>query len=233
MKSRALSGYSEAVPSQGMARPHDLLWCVEQRAGDDAPAWANPIVARGGPFVVRRAPRVCDRLPVGVRGAQRNQRFATTIATEQVMKTVTPEQCAAVIEQPTAERRRAIPALAALPALAAALDAHGQCWGLTGAVGYELATGEASCHAASDIDVLLRLPQRLTRRDAARIVASLAVLAARCDIQMETPSGGVALADWAGDHDKVLVKSDQGPFLCADPWAESVPHQRASYTAAG
>ncbi|MBS62034.1 MAG: phosphoribosyl-dephospho-CoA transferase [Salinisphaera sp.] len=233
LKLSASGNYSEGGAGRYVVRPHDLLWCAEQSVGADAPAWANPLIARGGPFVVRRAPRASDCLPVGVRGLARHQRFAMTIAADQVMKTVTPEQCAARIERPTAKRRQAIPALDALPALAATLDSRRLCWGVTGAVGYELATDEASCHAASDIDVLIRLPQRLTRRDAAGVVASLAMLPVRCDIQMETPLGGVALADWAAGNDNVLVKSDQGPFLCADPWVRSVAHERASRSAAG
>ena len=213
------------------ARPHDLLWTRAQSAADDTPEWALPVVAHGGPFVVRRAPRVSARIPVGVRGRQRQERFAMTIDRDAVTKIVTPEQLTARIAQPAAERLRAIAALDALPQLAETLDSQNLSWGLTGAVGYELATGHPVCHAASDIDVLLRVPRPITRLAARETIDSLAALAPRCDIQMETPLGGVALADWAADNDQVLVKSDQGPFLCADPWREAPPVQSACYAA--
>ena len=213
------------------ARPHDLLWARAQSTADDTPAWALPILAQGGPFVVRRAPRVSARIPVGVRGRQRPERFATTIDRDAVTRIVTPEQLAARIAQPAAGRLGAIAALDALPQLAATLDLQNMSWGLTGAVGYELATGQPVCHEASDIDVLLRVPQPITRLAARKMMDSLAALAPRCDIQMETRLGGVALADWAAGNDRVLVKSDQGPFLCADPWREAPPVQSACYAA--
>ncbi|MES1939068.1 phosphoribosyl-dephospho-CoA transferase [Salinisphaera sp. T5B8] len=201
------------------ARPHDLLWTQAQRCADDTPDWVVPILGRGGPFVVRRAVRMPGRLPVGVRGGCRRERFAMTIDSAQVADICTPEQLSARIAQLAPARRRAIPALAVLGDMARTLDRTGLCWGLGGAVGYELATGEAVCHKASDIDVLLRMPREIARADARAVIDALAGLAVRCDIQMETPRGGVALADWAAGNTQVLVKSDQGPFLCPNPWS--------------
>ena len=40
----------------------------------------------------------------------------------------------------------------------------------------------------------------------------------RCDIQLETPAGGVALADWLGEAARVMIKHDTGPYLSPDPW---------------
>ena len=201
------------------ARPHDLVWTRAQTPAGDTPDWAVPILVRGGPFVVRRAVRMPGRLPVGVRGGCRRERFALTIDSAHVADICTPAQLSARIAELGPARRRAIPALAALPDLARTLDETSLCWGLGGAVGYELATAEAVCHAASDIDVLLRMPGEIARADAHALIDSLAGLAVRCDIQMETPRGGVALADWAAGNTQVLVKSDQGPFLCRDPWS--------------
>ncbi|MES1951357.1 phosphoribosyl-dephospho-CoA transferase [Salinisphaera sp. S4-8] len=201
------------------ARPHDLLWTQAQPVADDTPDWAVPILARGGPFVVRRAVRMPARLPVGVRGGCRRERFAMTIDGSQVIDICTPEQLGRRGTAVAPDRRRAIPALDVLPDVAHTLDETSLCWGLGGAVGYELATGEAACHTTSDIDVLLRMPREIARADARAVIDALAGHAVRCDIQMETPRGGVALADWAAGNTQVLVKSDQGPFLCPNPWS--------------
>ena len=42
--------------------------------------------------------------------------------------------------------------------------------------------------------------------------------ACRVDLQLETPLGGVALREWAGDGARVLVKTADGPRLVGDPW---------------
>ena len=93
--------------------------------------------------------------------------------------------------------------------------------GVTGALGYELATAAPVAHAASDIDIVVCMPERhdlqletlagaVRRCDEAHGV--------RCDIQLETPAGGVALADWQGEAACVMIKHDTGPYLSADPW---------------
>jgi phosphoribosyl-dephospho-CoA transferase len=46
-------------------------------------------------------------------------------------------------------------------------------------------------------------------------------------VQIETPAGGVAVADWAGPAREVLVKSDVGPFLSTKPWAAAIPEPGA------
>ena len=52
LKLSASGNYSEGGAGRYVVRPHDLLWCAEQSVGADAPAWANPLIARGGPFVL-------------------------------------------------------------------------------------------------------------------------------------------------------------------------------------
>lgn len=197
---------------RGLWRPHDLLWITLQALDPAVPPWVRAAVAAGAPVVVRRAPRQGACLPVGVRGASRGQRYATAIIGAQVLRCTTPESLRVA-------RAARVPAMAAIAGLAAALDPLHCPWGITGAVGYELATGTPVCHVDSDLDVVMRCPGRLDRPAAGALQRSLAELAVRCDVQLETPLGAVALADWAGDAERVLVKSDAGPFLSRDPWA--------------
>ncbi|ROO23143.1 malonate decarboxylase holo-ACP synthase [Salinisphaera orenii] len=203
-------------------RPHDLVWIEPDALGEHIAPWALARVAAGQPVVVRRARRDAGRgLPVGVRGAHRGQREAARLEPGRWQALRTPESLAADgawIEHP---RAAAVAAIGAAAGAACLLNAGGWCWGVTGAVGFELATGEPVCHADSDLDVLIRAPERVPRAEARRLARALEALSAPCDAQIETPAGGVALADWAGAAKRVLVKSDAGPFLCADPWSES------------
>jgi phosphoribosyl-dephospho-CoA transferase len=38
------------------------------------------------------------------------------------------------------------------------------------------------------------------------------------DVQLQTPLGGVALREWAGTSNRVLLKSASEAFLVTDPW---------------
>ncbi|MGN8197851.1 malonate decarboxylase holo-ACP synthase [Salinisphaera sp. RV14] len=198
-------------------RPHDLVHITPAALTPDAPAWAQAVVARGEPVVVRRGHRDATTLPVGVRGASRDRRFAARVSPSGLRgDPVTPES---LVDGPDPARDARIPALAVLPALRAAMAPWSGAWGIGGAVGYELACGAAACHAQSDVDLILRVGRTPVPAALRALAERLATLPVRCDVQLETPAGGVALADWLSAPPQVLVKSDQGPYLAADPWA--------------
>jgi phosphoribosyl-dephospho-CoA transferase len=92
-------------------------------------------------------------------------------------------------------------------------------WGPTGSAGFELATGWPTMTEASDLDLLVRCPEPLSRAEARAWVAACSGLPARCDLQLDTGRGGVALAEWAAGRVEVLVKTDEGPQLVGDPWS--------------
>ena len=70
----------------------------------------------------------------------------------------------------------------------------------------------------SDLDLLLRTEHPLPRSEARPLLQLLERRACRVDLQLETPLGGVALREWAGDGARVLVKTADGPRLVGDPW---------------
>ena len=65
-----------------------------------------------------------------------------------------------------------------------------------------------------------RLDRRLEPSEAFALLAALAEAAApaRIDVLLETPRGGVSLADLAAMPAHVLVRTAGGPRLAADPW---------------
>lgn len=216
--------YSAQRPSLPFWRPHDLAWITPEQAGQvlprDAPVWAQAVLGFGLPVIVRRAPRDAHSLPVGIRGDSRDKRFATRIPASALHDRTTPESLSQSLEHMDPLRCATIAAMAAVGEAAQIFDPLNLSWGIGGAVGYELATHTPATHELSDIDLLLRLPARPERAELQELAERLSRLSARCDVQIETPLGGMAMADWLSGAPRVMIKSDQGPYLVADPWAE-------------
>ena len=113
-----------------------------------------------------------------------------------------------------------LPALRALELVKPMLDGLGYGWGVTGSVGYQLATGLPTVTTGSDLDLLLRVPEPLSRGAAAELLSQLDGAPSRIDMQLETPHGAVALREWAGQTARVLLKCATGARLVADPWRQ-------------
>lgn len=195
-------------------RPHDLLWgMTPAQLPADAPDWARQVLAAGQPVVMRRALVAADQVAVGVRGASRDQRFATVMRASRVLRCVHPEQ---LITQPFVVE---LPAFRALAVLTPVFEDLERPWGITGSVGFQLATGIAVVSAGSDLDLLLRTPSELPRHEARELQQLLDDSPCRVDLQLETPAGAVALREWAGGSARVLLKCATGARLVDNPWA--------------
>ena len=180
-------------------RPHDVLWGLTPDAlPAEPPAWAVAIAQAGLPVVVRRAAPESDRIPAAAR------------------RQLPPEALR------ISSDCRDLPVFSPLAFIEPLLDDLGLPWGPTGAAGYELASGWPALHAGSDLDLLIRCATPLSRDQARALLAALQAQAlCRLDILLETPLGGVALADWAGSAPRVLLKTATGPRLVRDPWPEA------------
>lgn len=192
-------------------RPHDLLWL--STLPSPVPEWARS----HWPVVVRRAQASTGQVPVGLRGSVRSERQAGVIASASVLRVCTPEQLAHFAIPAS------LPPCAALDALRAAsapLNALGLAWGPTGSTGFALATGAPLLRADSDLDLVLRSARPFTapQRDALLAMLAEAGQLCRIDLQIDTGHGGFAFAEWAAGRTRVLLKTDQGPVLAADPW---------------
>jgi len=194
--------------------PHDLLWgLTPAQLPANAPGWVAEALNLGQPVVVRRALTASDQVPVGVRGVLREQRFATLMPRALVERCVRPE---ALIDIEVCAQDW--PALQALHYLRPVLNASGLVWGVSGSAGFELATGLPTLHQQSDLDLILRAPQALSRRQADGLLQQLDNPFCRVDLQLQTPLGAVALAEWAGTARRVLLKRADGAQLVLDPW---------------
>ena len=208
-------------------RAHDLLWIGDPRdvrSTSPVPAWATRKWLTLAPVVVRRETVVDDAMvPVGLRGHERSERFAASVPRERVQRHVTPESLA----QARTWRRHAgfaqLPCVSALNRVAPELDRLQLTWGITGSVGFALASGISTVRQDSDLDLLLRTAKPLSRDDARSILSVLQGAGAHVDMQVDTGDAGFALAEWAGLADRVLLKTGQGPTLVANPWANHAP----------
>ncbi|WP_262136500.1 malonate decarboxylase holo-ACP synthase [Pseudomonas sp. Marseille-Q5117] len=192
---------------------HDLLWgMTPAQLPADAPAWAIAALAAGQPVVVRRALSEKGLVAVGVRGVLREQRLATFMPLDSIACRVSPEALCQV------ECERDLPVMQALKQLRPILDDCGWVWGVSGSVGFELASGFAAMHAASDLDLILRAPQVIGRDQARELVVLFDQTACRVDMQLQTPFGAVALREWASGSARVLLKNAHQAALVIDPW---------------
>jgi phosphoribosyl-dephospho-CoA transferase len=209
--------------SGGPAPTHDLLRLREPialTADAPVPSWVAPVLHRVPWVVVRRGQDLAGLTPVGVRGPTRAQRFAARAAVNDIADRLSPEDLAALARALSRQRKDTVPALAAPDRVAGLLTGRGYRWGPGGSVGFEIATGVATAKPSSDLDLILRRNHRLEPSEAAELLSALAEAAApaRIDVLIETPIGGVSLAELATGPAQVLVRTACGPRLLADPW---------------
>jgi phosphoribosyl-dephospho-CoA transferase len=222
MQSRAVPPFDAVGGSSCDARwrAHDLLRIARFTADAQAPDWLPAAFARAPFAVVRRASVADGFVAVGLRGATRSQRFGTSVAIADIEATFSPEHLAA--DEPPNERS-ALPAFRALALLRDLRSAlHDFAWGPTGSTGFELATHSQTVTESSDLDLLIRTPERCNPATIRALADALANAAARAgtrvDAQLETPAGGVALAELAAGRSRVLARAADGARLVADPW---------------
>jgi phosphoribosyl-dephospho-CoA transferase len=177
----------------------------------DTPPWARVSLAQTPWVVVRRAAAPEDSIAVGVRGAVRSQRWATTIPRFAATEVVTPESLRDARPVAAADR----PALRTLTDLRSVLDGTGLMWGPAGSVGFELCTGACTVTATSDLDLVIRAGNmnRSVMHRLSALHGFLSNASSRVDCQVETPLGAVALAELATDPPQLLVRGLTGPRL--------------------
>ena len=196
-------------------RPHDLIWLNARGALEGVTeSWVDTVWHSGLPVVVRRDVDAQGRIPVGVRGMKRDQRAAGWVKAGAVVRVCTPES---LVDPLSLLRSPFISQPPLQVALLLAQQAWPWTWGITGSTGYALATGIPVIHAASDLDLLIRAPQPLSREALEKWQQQLTGGLCRADTQVDTPRGGFALNEWLRDG-KALLKTSQGPQLVRDPW---------------
>lgn len=181
------------------------------------PEWAVAML-KEAPYVIVRRGNQADRIPVGLRGYQKAQRFAAFISPAQIAATVTPRQALGMLPQ-LDEQRAQLPAFEKLAALQPLLQSFD--WGVGGSLQFELVTGLKMARSQSDVDVIMQRPAApLTVATAKRLLTDIqAIAGAHADIQVVHDQDGFSLEEYAQQRDRmVMMKTATGPQLTADPW---------------
>ena len=204
------------------AFPHDLALLARTVAvmGDGVvPSWVNESLSRAPLVVLRRARGKDGVLPVGVRGPARHERLAGWLAPAALTAWKRPEELARDAAWRSTPRAAEVPHFAFLERIAAVMSALPLAWGPVGSVGFELASGVPAVTGASDIDLVLRPREQVSRKTARSLLVDLASFPLRVDVQLETPHGAVSLAEYASGTTQIALRTVDGPRLVADPWA--------------
>lgn len=199
--------------------PHTLIRLdpVSLITDSALPEWAHAMLNESPYVIVRRGPQA-DRIPVGLRGYQKSQRFGAWITSSQIAETVTPHQALGLLQH-LDPKRAELPAFQKLAELVPLLA--GFEWGIGGSLQFELVTGLPMARAVSDVDVIMTRPKTpMTVVEAQDLIAELkAIAGAHADIQVVHGQNGFSLEEFAQNRaDSILMKTVHGPVLSTDPW---------------
>jgi phosphoribosyl-dephospho-CoA transferase len=141
-----------------------------------------------------------------------------------VFEALTPQLLASRRPWARSARRGTIPALRALDTVESIASQAGfaAAWGPTGSVGFELASGQPTATATSDLDLAVWADRPLPVAAARALVDALDLLPVRADVLLETPRGAVALAEYARSAGTVALRTAHGPRLVDDCWEAGV-----------
>jgi len=202
---------------------HDLL-LVNSTTIEEAciaePTWVRPALAKYLWVVARRAISPKDRIAVGVRGQERQQRWGGFMRKDQIVKMIAPWYLRSGRANTV---RLSLPAMQSLRFLEIELASLSNDWGPGGSVGYELASRAPVVTQESDLDLVISAPDRFDRDFAQHLWKKITLAPAKVDVRVETPWCGFSLEDYArGNSEKLLVRTAMGPVLTTDPWSQSV-----------
>ena len=196
--------------------PHDLIRIAkEEDLSTDLPlpSWASESLNLAPFVVVRRSHSPDGKIPVGVRGRERGQRFPAWLSQKKAVTVITPYSLMGSVNSNRINRPDAPAAIRSLRRVTPLLQSTGYRWGPTGSVGFELAANTTTVKEDSDLDILIDLPEFLPILSATRLKEDLQKRTlVRLDVQLNTPQGSLALDEYINAV-RVLVKGDSGPQL--------------------
>ncbi len=200
---------------------HDLIRIkssMDLRSEGPVPGWCHEAVNRTPWVVVRRSSFKGGLIPVGVRGASRSHRFAAHLPFQCLLEVVTPVQLAVQARWRVHAPETDLPTFTVMNEIADYYNRAGVCWGPTGSMGYELASGTRTVTPASDIDLAIYALQPVERKTAAAWHAFNRHRSIRIDALLETPRGACSLSEYVRSDDPILLRTMNGPIMVKCPW---------------
>jgi phosphoribosyl-dephospho-CoA transferase len=193
------------------------LACNGRHNGFHAPQSVKEELSESPFVVVRRVLGTGQEVPIGVRGAQRNQRWAAFCHPKLVKSILTPPQL--LSRTISTSRADAIPAFRALNFLEDRWMGLALPWGPGGSVGFELASGRHAAKQQSDLDIVIYAERPIASDEATSLCDCTMNLPAVVDIRVKTPVCGFSLSEFANlSPAAILLRSPGGIVLGRDPW---------------
>ncbi|SEA36014.1 phosphoribosyl-dephospho-CoA transferase [Thalassobacillus cyri] len=202
-------------------QPHDLIQLTDAQnrmiTPSTIPGWVHESLKRSPYVVVRRAPIENGKVPIGVRGADRIQRFAAHVSIDAIEKHIRPEQLISKKEWKE-DKRIDLKAFRSLDVVVKVLKDYQLEWGPAGSVGFELASGQPTVNEESDLDIVIRGNENLTLNNAQTIISELGKAPARIDPQVETEEGAFSLIEYSRGTNPIMLRTINGPILVNNPF---------------
>ena len=174
----------------------------------EKPDWAVGGLVKNAYGIVRRAPIVNNRIPIGIRGAHRHERASGHLHISNVIERITPED---VTERIHLFKRKSMISDSLLQ-IQHIMKRHALQWGLIGSIAYEIATNAEVVKDSSDIDIIIRTS--LNASSCKRLMQQIKALPIRIDISIEKEAGSYSLIEFVESQEsKVLLKTAFGPRL--------------------
>lgn len=199
--------------------PHDLLIInsIDDLIVDEMPNWAQEVFPNSLTVVVRRSGFSDQKIPVGIRGQRREHRLAAYVLKKNIKRIITPyDLVQGQAWKDVPDKRRALPAIKALPEIAEILKDYQ--WGISGSVGFELATKTNTAKMTSDLDLIWKPTNSLSKHEAQALLMSLNKFGVHADLQVIEGNNGFSLEEYANANSTVMMKTLNGPILVQDPW---------------
>lgn len=192
---------------------HDFVWIDKAQSLEGVlEDWVKDVWSISLPLVVRRDKDARNnRIPVGIRGKERHQRCALWIASEHVVRKMTPCEVVGFLEETNFS----------LPPIYAAREFKKRIWpfewGITGSCAYSLVVKDCVMRKTSDLDLVVRSFKELSRSDFKDWISLSENCPCRVDTQIDTGFGAFSLKEWVLSE-TVLLKTNTGPCLVRNPW---------------
>jgi phosphoribosyl-dephospho-CoA transferase len=204
-------------------RTHDLLEVEPERflsLHTSVPEWSAEGLRRVPFLVVRRGFIAEQTIPVGVRGPERNQRWAAFCEPGLVKSITTPPEL--LKRSVPAFRADSVPAFGSLSLLKDRWTGFDRAWGPGGSVGFELATGSHVAKPESDLDIVIYANEPITTVEAKSLCTLATGLPVAVDIRVETRTCGFSLKEYANQGPTpILLRTPCGVRLGSVSWGES------------
>lgn len=205
--------------------PHDLLTiALKKKELLSFPEWVQlKLIEFQTVIVTRQKPLSENGVVVGVRGNQRDQRFAFEIDRQRIQKRITPYKALTQFNfDQLPEGRKALPVFQTLQSIQDQqfLAAN---FGITGSASYEIVTGDLMVKQTSDLDLILKADCEMAFSDLKRLWNFLNQFSVHADVQLVSQTRGFSLEEFVQQKGKqVLIKSENGPFISKNPWDDLI-----------